>query len=90
MVIEIPDTVFLDEVDLKQLPKDWYNFERYSDCQLIGDKWIDNNSSAVLKVPSAIITNESNFLININHPHFKRIKLIAIEEFLFDKRLKRS
>ncbi len=90
MIIEIPATVFIEEMDSKQLPNDWHNFERYADCQLIGDRWIDSNSSAVLKIPSAIIANEFNYLLNINHPNFKQIKLIAMEDFLFDSRLKKN
>ena len=90
MIIELPDSVLTEEIYLKQLPKDWRSFEYYGDCQLIGDKWIDSNSSVILKIPSAIIANEFNYLLNINHPNFKQIKLIAMEDFLFDSRLKKN
>jgi RES domain-containing protein len=47
-----------------------------------------DQETAVLKVPSSIITKEHNYLINQNHRDFKYIKLIAIEDFDFDPRIK--
>lgn len=88
MIIEIPSIIKIDNIDINTLPKNWFDFKNYSDCQLIGDKWIDSYSSAVLRVPSAIIKREFNYLLNPNHTLFKKIKIATTEDFEFDPRLK--
>ncbi|MNV74757.1 hypothetical protein D3C71_1680060 [compost metagenome] len=54
----------------------------------MGENWITEGKSAVLKVPSSIIPAEYNYLINPQHPDFKLIKLLKSESFVFDKRIK--
>ena len=75
-------------VKIEDLPQKWYEYSRYTHCQQIGDKWSDESESAVLRVPSAIIKKEYNYLINPNHEFFRNIGIIRIEEFEFDPRIK--
>jgi RES domain-containing protein len=44
--------------------------------------------TAVLKVPSAIIDLEYNYLLNPAHPDFEKIKIRSVNKFTFDPRLK--
>jgi len=41
----------------------------------------------VLKVPSAVVQEEYNYLVNPNHRDFHKVKIIAVEPFTFDERL---
>ena len=43
-----------------------------------------------LKVPSAIVEQEYNYLLNPNHPDFEKIKLVDTRPILIDQRLVRS
>ena len=52
-----------------------------------GSDWYSKRSSTVLKVPSAIIKQEFNFVLNTQHPDFSEITLEGIEDFNWDKRL---
>lgn len=61
----------------------------YEICQGIGEDWLERRESAVLKVPSSIIQKESNYLFNINHQDFKRIKINELEDFKFDLWIKK-
>ncbi len=88
MVIEVPDEIHVESVSLENLPENWHEFSSYSFCQQIGDDWIERVSSAILSVPSSIIRQEHNFLINPHHPDFKHIKILRTEDFLFDPRIK--
>lgn len=88
MTIEIPDDLAITTITLKSLPDDWFSFEQMSLTQEMGEKWIRQEKTAILKVPSSIIPAESNYLINTNHPDFKFIKLLKSEPFVFDKRIK--
>ena len=90
MVIDIPDEIIIGEVNLEDLELGWnkYNADSYEICQEVGDKWLEEREYAVLKVPSSIILKESNFLLNPQHPEFSKIKIIEIEDFEFDLRIK--
>jgi RES domain-containing protein len=44
----------------------------------------------VLKVPSAVVPGEYNFLLNPNHKYFQKVKILNIESFTFDERLFRK
>lgn len=41
----------------------------------IGEKWVRQSASAVLCVPSAVVPNEQNYLLNPTHPDFKKITI---------------
>lgn len=55
--------------------------------RLLGDWWIESLSSAVLRVPSAVVPNESNYLLNPRHPAFPDIVPEIPVPYLFDRRL---
>ncbi|MFC0182815.1 RES domain-containing protein [Pseudarcicella hirudinis] len=87
-VIDIPDEVAIKKINPAYLPADWTDFRQYDVCQAIGDDWIKSFETCILQVPSAIIKNEYNFLINSQHQDFQKIKVVEIEDFTFDSRLK--
>lgn len=90
LTIDIPDTIKFSEVNISTLSKNWYEFSNYSYCRNIGDKWIENCETLILKVPSAIIPAESNYLINPAHRDFKKVKIVSSENFNFDPRVKNT
>jgi RES domain-containing protein len=49
---------------------------------------VENNKSLLLQVPSAIVPKEYNFLLNPLHPQFNAVKVVDMEPFTFDLRLK--
>lgn len=69
------------------LPKDWQQEPPPPSIQKLGDAWVKSNDSAILAVPSVIIPNELNYLINPNHPDFAKIKIEKPNNFAFDPRL---
>ncbi len=89
LTIKIPDELSIDEVLLSGMPANWEQYSNYHLSQDIGDNWLQKVSTAVLKVPSAIITKEYNYLLNPAHIDFKKINIIAIEGFIFDSRIKK-
>ncbi len=83
--IEIPDEVPVYE--LQKLPKDWNTFPYNSKTQEIFTKFVTENKFAVLKVPSAIVKDEFNYILNPLHIDFHRISVVKIQKFNFDSRL---
>ena len=88
MRLDIPDQLLIEEVPAAMLPTDWQLVTSYPQCQEIGSAWYQLRRSAVLKVPSAIITSESNYLLNTSHPDFEQVKLLSTADFIFDPRIK--
>jgi RES domain-containing protein len=70
----------------KNLPTGWNIEPPPPGTQEIGDRWVKEQRSAILALPS-VITRESNYLINPAHPDFKRISIGSPEPFTFDPRL---
>ena len=86
MLIEIPDSLEIEIIDAQHLKTGWQKIENYAYCQNIAAAWLSGGDKAILKVPSVLIKNEFNFIINAGHPDFKKIKLTAAEDFIFDPR----
>ena len=74
-------------IDVDKLPKNWRTFPAPPDVQAIGDAWLKSGKSAVLRVPSAVIPAESNYLLNPAHAKFDRIRIGELERFELDLRL---
>ncbi|MEQ8472904.1 MAG: RES family NAD+ phosphorylase [Marinoscillum sp.] len=88
MIIDIPDDIPMAEVSLSLLKDNWRTFEKQSITRRFGDQWVHGGETAVLKVPSAIVSEEYNYLINPAHPDFVHIRLSETIPFEFDSRLR--
>jgi RES domain-containing protein len=69
------------------LPPDWKQSPPPTSLGTISDNWISRGSSVVLRVPSAVIENENNYLINPAHTDFKKLVIGSMEAFKLDSRL---
>jgi RES domain-containing protein len=66
---------------------DWQNYANMPYTQGLGDVWVEQGNAAVLKVPSVIIQEEYNYILNPAHADFPQIKYLRNEAFRFDGRL---
>ncbi len=87
MVIQLPTIADCLMIESSHLPKNWRDFRNYQDCQKIGDQWFDAVIDLALKVPSAVVPENFNVVINTLHPAYKRVKLIDILGFYPVERL---
>lgn len=85
--ILIPDSIQFMEISPDELPLPWNSIPYNSITQNIGNHFIDTKEYPVLKVPSAVIPGDFNYLINPGHPDSREIKIIKTEAFSFDARL---
>ncbi len=88
--VKIPitfDTSSVFKLSENRLPKDWRSLPPSVSTQKFGQTWIEQANYAVMKVPSTIITEEYNFLINPNHPDFSTMQIGAAQRFEFNSRL---
>lgn len=69
------------------LPDDWRAVPWPASTQEIGTFWYDEQASAVLEVPSAVVPRQWNYLINVTHPRFEELEIQDPEPFEIDPRL---
>jgi RES domain-containing protein len=79
LVIEIPST-------LNMTSSSWIPGDADATRQ-IGDEWLDSMETAVLRVPSVLIPNQMNYLINPKHHLIGSIQIVDRNPFAFDRRI---
>jgi RES domain-containing protein len=84
--IEVPDALIL-EVPFEQLPANWNQPGLVPDLRKLGDDWARARSSVALRVPSAIVPVEHNYVLNPRHPDFELVVLGPREPLPVDPRL---
>lgn len=89
VAIDIPDDAALSAPGAKELPEDWASPLPSDSCQAWGKKWCDDAKALTLAVPSVIVPEERNYLINVAYPAMKDVQLKPVRRFVFDLRLLR-
>lgn len=77
----------VEVLTLPSLPANWRTYPAPPELQALGDRWIADNRSLVLQVPSAIIETEANYLLNPMHASFESVTISAALPFEIDARL---
>ena len=89
MVLEVQiGETLVQEIDIAALPNNWGAEPPSKRIRSIGDEWIDARPSAGLRVPSAVIEGDFNYLLNPEKPDFPKLIFSDAKSFRFDKRLK--
>lgn len=83
--IFLPDHTEVKEITIPKMKTNWTEDDEYS--RFIGDEFIKSKQCLALKVPSAVVHEENNYLINPLHSDFKKIKINKTQSFRPDKRL---
>lgn len=87
IAVDVPDVVPVATAEVASLPDDWRRTPPPPALQQIGGTWLEAAHSAVLRVPSAIVPIEFNYLLNPRHPAFADLRIQEPEWFDIDKRL---
>ena len=82
------DDAMIEAVDPASLPPDWRGSPPPIVLQQIGDQWAAEQRSVVLRIPSVIVPNESNFILNPRHTGFGQVDIGPPNSFHLDPRLK--
>lgn len=88
VVIDIPANISIESISADALPANWQGVKSYPSTQALGHVWYQQRTSAVLRVPSSIIPEEHNYILNSLHPDFPKISIKSTEDFFFDPRIK--
>ena len=84
--IEIPDSG-IESFPLEKLPEDWATNPPPNYLKVIGDHFIRSNKYVALEIPSALMMEEHNYLLNPRHRDFNKVKIISQRPIRVDDRL---
>jgi RES domain-containing protein len=85
--VDVPTEVKIEYLEVAQLPPDWRNIPAPAILANMGDRWFRSGATAILAVPSVVIPQEFNYLINPSHPDFVKLTVKLAQPFELDPRL---
>lgn len=87
VAVDMPDTASVYEPDLAALPVGWDALPISASAQTFGESWLRRNDTLAMKIPSAIVPEAANFVINPAHADYPEIQITVLRPFAFDRRL---
>lgn len=84
--IEFDDNLLI-RLSRSHVPSDWNHWPWPTSTQQIGTQWFYEKQSAILQVPSTVVSTAFNYLINPAHPKFSRVRIGPPQSFSVDPRL---
>jgi len=86
VTIRIPDMhLFLKTEDL---PGNWKEVPVPSSTREFGNTILQDKKHLIIRLPSAVIPQEFNYLINPIHPALKQCEVVHVEDLAYDVRIK--
>jgi RES domain-containing protein len=85
--IDVPRRIRIEEIHLTDLPVNWRSTPAPEQLQRLGTAWVQRATSVLLRVPSVVVPEEHNYLVNPAHPARRRLKVGSPRPFTFDPRL---
>jgi len=83
--IEAPDDISMARLEADSLPENWRQDLVWSRSR--GDEWLEAGQQVLLEVPSAILPDTYNILLNPLHPDARRIRILSHAAYAYDQRL---
>jgi RES domain-containing protein len=90
VAIDVPEAAAIDRPRLDELPEGWASPLPSEQAQAWGRRWCEGVRALALAVPSVIVPEERNYLINVAHPAIAQVTLAPVRRFAFDPRLLRA
>lgn len=87
VAIEVPDSCSILALRPEDLPDIWRENPSPDILKTFGNKFIADNKYLMMSVPSVLVPDESNYLLNPAHPEFKQVRILVKSKIRFDERL---
>lgn len=87
ITLAVPGTVKPEIIDKEKLSIGWDAPDTRPLTKKLGDKFLKANNRLLLAVPSVLIPEEMNYVINPLHQDMKKVKIIHKEKLRLDKRI---
>ena len=79
----------IQELSAADLPGDWRVSPAPASVKDLGSKLLKKMEAAIIKVPSIIIPEEFNYILNPSHPDAKQFRIVGVKVFVYDIRIKK-
>jgi RES domain-containing protein len=89
MTIWIPDDVSVIRRSVKQLPAGWDSMPDAGAAKAVGQAFLQENQALLLQVPSVVVRDEYNYIINPQHPDAGQIQIVDTCPYYYDQRLQK-
>ncbi len=89
ITIQIPDTATILTFSEADMPPDWRSNPPSDSTQKLGDQFAHSLAHLTLRVPSAVVPGDCNYLVNPLHPLIQEVIIVEEEPFEFDSRFAR-
>jgi len=86
-VAEVPDTIKRETLKVASLPSNWRDPAALPTLTRCGDEFARKAQHCLLTVPSVLAPTENNYLINPEHPDYRKIVVHELELLSYDPRL---
>jgi len=83
----LPDDVPVKIVIVEDLPRNWRSYPAPPELAILATTWAESLETAALRVPSVVVPQESNLILNPSHPEFAKIVVQTPIPFTFDARV---
>jgi RES domain-containing protein len=87
VTLHIPDGIPYSTMTTADLPANWRDYPSPPALAELGRQWVTALETVLLRVPSAVVAQEYNVLINPLHPDMSHITIAHVEPYQFDARL---
>jgi RES domain-containing protein len=87
VAVDLPPASRIDAPPLADLPPGWNDMPASGAAQAFGAQWLASRSALALRVPSPIVPEEFNFVLNPSHPDYVHVMLTVVRPFIYDGRM---
>ena len=84
---DVPDALSSESLKAGALPRNWRRYPAPEALAELGTRWVREGKTAVLAVPSVVVPQERNYLLNPAHADFKRVLVGKPDPFSLDLRM---
>jgi RES domain-containing protein len=81
--VELPDDLALESLAADKLPSNWREQPPPESTRRLGSEWIARGAAVALRVPSVVVPEENDLLVNPVHPDFRKVRIAKAQFFRF-------
>ena len=85
--VDVPDDISVTSLRANDLPANWRETPAPATLQQIGRDWLEASETALLQIPSVVVPQENNAIINPLHADFRKLTIGKPGSFSIDTRL---
>lgn len=87
ITIQVPDTLKPNRIELENLPAGWDAPDTRPVTKKSGDHFLRSKQGLLLAVPSILMPEENNFVLNPLHSDMRKVRIVHKRKILFDQRV---